>query len=222
MVGTTLDWEGELRRWLKPFLNCLGYKARRRSGAVGASGRSCRASWPTKPEMASVEVDRMVAAGVRFGCVLADAGYGLSAPFRHGLTARGLAWAVGIPRHLKVYPVDVQLIWPAAARGRPRQQRWRTGTRIRDKGEQHLPGDEAWLIWRTPGVERRNTISPPIPGGAGFNGSHVCPAKAGSCSYTTSSQRRGRTSPGSWRSANSSTLANTSASPSQGRTRSKI
>src|SRR3979411_2787149 len=34
----------------------------------------------TKPEMAVVEVDRMVAAGVRFGCVLADAGYGLSAP----------------------------------------------------------------------------------------------------------------------------------------------
>src|SRR4030088_410000 len=143
----------------------------------------------TKPEMALVEVDRIVAAGVRFGCVLADAGYGLSAPFRHGLTARGLAWAVGIPRHLKVYPVDVKLIWPAAARGRPRQRHvpdilskaaedmladakwrtvsWRTGTkgklkarfaavrvrtadgppqRIRDKGQQHLPGDEAWLI----------------------------------------------------------------------------
>ncbi len=33
-----------------------------------------------------------------FACVLADAGYGLSAPFHHGLTARNLAWAVGIPR----------------------------------------------------------------------------------------------------------------------------
>jgi SRSO17 transposase len=131
----------------------------------------------------------MIAAGVRFGCVLADAGYGPSAPFRQGLTARGLAWAVGIPRHLKVYPVDVQLIWPVAVRGRPRQRHipdhlsmavedmladakwrnvsWRNGTkgklrarfaavrirtadgppqRIRDKGEQHLPGDEAWLI----------------------------------------------------------------------------
>jgi SRSO17 transposase len=29
--------------------------------------------------------------------VLADAGYGMSAPFRQGLTARKLAWAVGIP-----------------------------------------------------------------------------------------------------------------------------
>ncbi|MGB9388138.1 MAG: transposase, partial [Pseudolabrys sp.] len=116
-------------------------------------------------------------------------GYGLSAPFRHGLTARNLAWAVGIPRHLKVYPVDVRLLWPVARRGRPRRRHvpdilsmpaedmlagakwqtvsWRTGTkgklkarfaavrvrtadgppqRIRDKGQQHLPGDEAWLI----------------------------------------------------------------------------
>ena len=59
----------------------------------------------TKPEIALAEIDRMIAARVHFGCVLADAGYGLSAPFRQGLTARGLAWAVGIPRHLKVYPV---------------------------------------------------------------------------------------------------------------------
>jgi SRSO17 transposase len=143
----------------------------------------------TKPEIALAEIDRMITAGVRFGCVLADAGYGLSAPFRQGLTARKLAWAVGIPRHLKVYPVDVQMIWPVAKRGRPRQRHvpdilsvpaedmlaeaewrtvnWRNGTkgrlkarfaavrvrtadgppqRIRDKGQQHLPGDEAWII----------------------------------------------------------------------------
>lgn len=143
----------------------------------------------TKPEIALAEIDRVMAAGVRFDCVLADAGYGLSAPFRQGLTARSLTWAVGIPRHLKVYPVDVQLIWPVAARGRPRQRyipdiesmaaeamladakwqtvTWRTGTkgklkarfaavrvriadgppqRIKNKGQQHLPGDEAWLI----------------------------------------------------------------------------
>jgi SRSO17 transposase len=143
----------------------------------------------TKPEIALAEVDRMIAAGVRFGCVLADAGYGLSAPFRHALTARRLAWAVGIPRHLKVYPVGVKLIWPKVVRGRPRKRHipdilsmsaedmladakwqtvsWRTGTkgrlkarfaavrvrtadghpqRIRDMGQQHMPGDEAWLI----------------------------------------------------------------------------
>ena len=63
-----------------------------------------------------------MAAGVRFGCVLADAGYGLSAPFRQGLTARGLTWAVGIPGRQKVYPAEVRLIFPVAGRGRPRQR----------------------------------------------------------------------------------------------------
>ena len=29
---------------------------------------------------------------------------------------------VGIPRHLKVYPADVRMIWPVAKRGRPRQR----------------------------------------------------------------------------------------------------
>src|SRR4030088_1721972 len=144
----------------------------------------------TKPEIALAEIDRMISVGVRFRCVLADAGYGLSAPFRQGLTARKLAWAVGIPRHLKVYPVGVQLIWPITkVRGRPRKRHvpdilsiaaedmladaewrpvsWRSGPkgrlkarfaavrvrtadgpvqRIWDKGQQHLPGDEAWLI----------------------------------------------------------------------------
>jgi SRSO17 transposase len=162
-----------------------GDRTRLDRAGVPAEYRTAR----TKPELALLEIDRAIAAGVRFGCVLADAGYGLSAPFRQGLTARQLAWAVGIPRHLKVYPADVQMIWPVAKRGRPRQRHvpdilsipaeemltkarwhtisWRTGTkgklkarfaavrvrvadgppqRIRDKGQQHLPGDEAWLI----------------------------------------------------------------------------
>ena len=75
----------------------------------------------TKPEVALAEIDRVIAAGVRFGCVLADAGYGMSAQFRQGLTARKLSWAVGIPRHLKVYPADVQMVRPVTRRGRPRR-----------------------------------------------------------------------------------------------------
>ena len=77
-------------------------------------------SYRTKPEIAIEEIDRIIAAGVRFGCVLADAGYGLSASFRQALSARDLCWAVGIPRHQKVYPADVQLIFPVTGRGRPR------------------------------------------------------------------------------------------------------
>src|SRR6202047_3259409 len=64
----------------------------------------------TKPEIALAEIDRVTAAGVRFGGVLADAGYGLSAPFRQGLTARNLSLAGGLPPYLQVYPVGVQLI----------------------------------------------------------------------------------------------------------------
>ena len=75
----------------------------------------------TKSEVALEELDRVIAAGVRFGCVLTDAGYGQGASFRQGLTARKLSWAVGIPRHLKVYPADVRMIRPTARRGRPRR-----------------------------------------------------------------------------------------------------
>jgi SRSO17 transposase len=143
----------------------------------------------SKPEMALAEIDRVIAAGIRFDCVLADAGYGLSAPFRQGLTTRGLTWAVGIPGRQKVYPANVKLIFPVTGRGRPRQRHipdvlsrpademlapvpwrsvsWRQGTkgalkarfaalrvrvadgapqRIGDKGQQHLPGEEVWLI----------------------------------------------------------------------------
>lgn len=38
-----------------------------------------------KGEIALDELDRLTAAGVRFGAVLADAGYGASAAFRQGL-----------------------------------------------------------------------------------------------------------------------------------------
>jgi SRSO17 transposase len=172
-------------------------QARLKRAGVPTEYRTAR----TKPELALAEIDRVIAAGVRFGCVLTDAGYGLSAPFRQGLTARKLTWAVGIPRHLKVYPADVQMVWPVAGRGRPRRRHipdtlsipaedmlanarwrtitWRTGTkgklkarfaavrvrvadgppqRIRDKGQQHLPGDQAWLIGEHRTSGERNTI----------------------------------------------------------------
>jgi SRSO17 transposase len=79
-------------------------------------------AYRTKPEIALAEIDRLRRAGVRFGCILADAGYGLSAPFRQALTERGLAWAVGIPFKQKVYPAGVAMIFPVSGRGRPRQR----------------------------------------------------------------------------------------------------
>jgi len=93
-------------------------RARLERAAVPAEYRTAR----TKSEIALAEIDRAIAGGVRFGCVVADAGYGSGALFRQGLAARNLAWAVGIPRHLKVYPADVRMIWPVAKRGRPRRR----------------------------------------------------------------------------------------------------
>ena len=81
----------------------------------------CR-DYRTKPEIALAEIDRVRGGGARFGCVLADAGYGMSASFRQGLSARGLTWAVGIPYKQKVYPADMAMIFPVAGRGRPRKR----------------------------------------------------------------------------------------------------
>ena len=157
----------------------------------------------SKPEIALAELQRIRQAGVSFGAVVADAGYGISAPFRQALSALGLKWAVGTVRIQKVYPADVQMITPPPSRGRSRtrlipdqeavaaeallakaswrQVTWRRGTKgplrakfaavrvrvadgpavyLRGQANQHLPGDEVWLVGehRTSG-ERKYYLS---------------------------------------------------------------
>src|SRR3712207_3462899 len=80
------------------------------------------------PEEWTRDAERCAAAGLRFGLTLADAGYGASAAFRQGLSERGLTWAVGIPRHQRVYNADVQLVPPT---GRGAQHRARSPERRR-------------------------------------------------------------------------------------------
>jgi len=75
----------------------------------------------TKPEIAIEEIDRVIASGARFGCVLADAGYGSSGLFRQALSERGLLWAVGLSRRQNVYPADVALIFAVANVGNKRK-----------------------------------------------------------------------------------------------------
>jgi SRSO17 transposase len=75
----------------------------------------------SKPEIALDELERVMQAGVSFGAVVMDAGYGMSAPFRQGLSALGLLWAAGIARIQKVYPADVPMIAAPPTRGRPRK-----------------------------------------------------------------------------------------------------
>ena len=74
-----------------------------------------------KTEIALAGIDRVIAAGARFGRVVADAGYGVSAAFRRGLSERGLLWAVGVPKVQGVYSTKVELLWPRAGTGRPRK-----------------------------------------------------------------------------------------------------
>ena len=74
----------------------------------------------SKPEIALAELRRVMQAGVSFGAVLADAGYGISAPFRQALSALGLLWAVGIVRIQKVYAANVNMIVSPPSRGRSR------------------------------------------------------------------------------------------------------
>ena len=75
---------------------------------------------PGRPKwrLALDELDRVRAAGARFGCTVADAEYGKAAAFRHGLSERGLLWAVGILPTQKVYPADVAVVPPPRATGR--------------------------------------------------------------------------------------------------------
>src|SRR5215218_7357209 len=73
-----------------------------------------------KWQIALDELDRIVAAGASFGCVLADAEYGKAAEFRHGLSKRDLTFAMGILPNQKVYPADVAIApAPVRATGRP-------------------------------------------------------------------------------------------------------
>jgi SRSO17 transposase len=100
-----------------------------------------------KTDIALAEVDRVLATGARFGRVVADAGYGASAAFRDGLSARGLTWAVGVLRTQNVYSPAVGLGWPRAAAGRPRKHPVPSEEPV--SAEQALAGAE-WrrVAWR--------------------------------------------------------------------------
>ena len=118
LVSLTLaDREVPIRLGLRLFLPQEWTDDPARCAAAGVPDEAVIAR--SKGAIALAEVDRLRAAGVRFGTVLADAGYGASAAFRHGLDARGLRWAVGIPRTQKVYNRDVQLIPPTGRKRRP-------------------------------------------------------------------------------------------------------
>lgn len=77
-----------------------------------------------KWKIALDEIANVVKAGVSFGDVLADAGYGACAEFRRGVTELGLRWVVGISPDQRVYAMSTRLRPIAqSTTGRPRKHR---------------------------------------------------------------------------------------------------
>jgi SRSO17 transposase len=119
-----------------------------RRAAAGVPGTiEYRPKW----RIALDEVDRVLASGARFGCVLADAEYGRAAEFRAGLAERRLAYAVGIPPVQQVYPAGVTLAFPERKpTGRPRKHPAPSAASV---GAAELlearPGAFRALSWRT-------------------------------------------------------------------------
>jgi SRSO17 transposase len=82
--------------------------AKRRKKAYVPSEVVYRPKW----KIALDEIERIQQDGVRFGDVLADAGYGCAADFRNELSRRGLRWAVGVPSGQLVYSTEVKVNCP--------------------------------------------------------------------------------------------------------------
>lgn len=75
----------------------------------------------TKPEIALDQIRAALAAGVAPGILLADAGYGIDGPFRSGVTALGLTYAVGVQSTLSIWPPGMEPLPPAPWSGRGRK-----------------------------------------------------------------------------------------------------
>lgn len=104
-----------------------------------------------KWQIALEEIERVRAAGVHFGAVLADAGYGCCGDFRKRLSKMGLVWAVGIPGEQLVYPRSVRLRYPVhSGAGRPRKHGIPTAKRrsARDVMRSLRPEMFSTICWR--------------------------------------------------------------------------
>jgi SRSO17 transposase len=94
--------------------------SKRRAKVGVPAGIAFREKW----RIALDEVKRVRRAGVRFGTVLADAGYGACSEFRSGLSGLGYTWAVGVLSNQHVYPTHAttRMPSPSPRGGRPRRR----------------------------------------------------------------------------------------------------
>ena len=98
----------------------------------------------TKGQIALELLDRVRAEGLPGQVAVADAGYGVSGPFRDGLDERGLHYVVGVTDEMVVFVEEPRWIAPeSGARGRPR-------TRSRLADDSPRPASLKELAARTP------------------------------------------------------------------------
>lgn len=98
-------------------------------------------AFQTKPAIALERIRAALAAGVPTGTVLADEAYGANGPFRRGVAALGLAYALGVPSSLRVLPPD----------DRRRARRWRGRTdpmSVREAANLAPRSAWRWITWR--------------------------------------------------------------------------
>lgn len=97
------------------------------------------------------EIQRLKEAGLRFGTVLADAGYGSCADFRRALSEEQLLWAVGIISEQKLYPTNATVRMPRSAPLGPRRKR-PLPTHARRSAKEIIArrGEDGWtrISWR--------------------------------------------------------------------------
>ncbi len=100
--------------WMRLFLpeSWAGDTERCQKAGIPEAERLHRPKW----EIAIQGLNEARAAGVRFGCVGADAEYGKVPEFRRALSERALLFAVGILPQQRVYPADVVMHPPVRKR----------------------------------------------------------------------------------------------------------
>ena len=98
----------------------------------------------TKWEIALAEIDDLLAEDLSRAPVTGDAGYGMVTAFRDGLTARGLSYALAIPKETSLWPPGSQPLAPKrwSGRGRP-------ALRVR-RSSRHRPLSAAELARQLP------------------------------------------------------------------------
>src|SRR5918998_495234 len=99
----------------------LGDKARLGRAGVPEPGRRML----TKGQIALELLDRVRGERLPGGLVLADAGYGVSGPFRDGLAERGLLYLVGVTDEMVVFAEPPRWAGPTTATGGRPQKRHR-------------------------------------------------------------------------------------------------